>query len=190
MSDKRKLAGKLKDKRYRDAFVASQVRVTIPFQVRALRAQRGWDQKTLAEKAGMLQPRISEIETPGTPLTLRTIQRIASGFDVGLIVRFAPFGDLIRFSDEFSPDTFRVPSFPDEQFASDHQRVDRGSAETGQGVKSNVVELHTVKSKHITTGATRSSLDNDGTAATTTIASSDMARGISGESTFSEVANG
>lgn len=64
----------------------------------------------------MLQPRISAMEQPGYGnFTLETLKRLASAFDVALIVRFAPYSELIRWSDTFSPDSFKVPSFEKEQ---------------------------------------------------------------------------
>lgn len=104
-----------KNKEHRAAYVSSQINIGIPFQIRALRKQRKWDQKNLALEAGMLQPRISAMESPGYgSLNLDTLQRLAAAFDVALIVRFAPFGELIRWSDGFSPDDFVIPSFGDE----------------------------------------------------------------------------
>jgi transcriptional regulator with XRE-family HTH domain len=106
---------RLKNKRYRDAFVASQISVGLPFQIRALREQRGWKQAHLAEKAGMLQPRISAMESPGgAKFNLETLRRLASAFDVGLAVRFVPFSDLVGWSERFSPDDFKIPSFSEE----------------------------------------------------------------------------
>jgi len=106
-----KLIQKLKDPEYRKAFVASQINIGIPFQIRALQKARGWTQEQLAEKAGMLQPRISAMRKPGqSKLNLETIRRLAEAFDCGLIVRFAPFSELVRWSDQFEPDTFNVPS--------------------------------------------------------------------------------
>jgi len=61
-----KLWEKMKDPEYRRAFVASQINIGIPFQIRALLKSRpGWKQETLAERTGMLQPRISGLMTPG-----------------------------------------------------------------------------------------------------------------------------
>lgn len=106
----------LKRKTYREAFVRSQINVGIPFQVRALREKKGWKQTQLAEASGMLQPRISAIERPGeSKLNLETLLRLAGAFDVGLVVRFAPFSQMLRWAEEFSPDTFQVPSFTQEQ---------------------------------------------------------------------------
>jgi transcriptional regulator with XRE-family HTH domain len=109
------LVAELKDKRYRDGYVASQITFGLPLQIRALRAERDWTQGELADAAGMTQPRIAEIEKPGKRrLNLETLLRIASAYDVGLEVRFVPFGKLVGDSEGFSPDSFRVPSFDDE----------------------------------------------------------------------------
>ena len=60
------LTRELREKQYRDAYVDSQIRVGLPFQIRALRKSRdNMTQSALAEKAEMSQPRISEIESPG-----------------------------------------------------------------------------------------------------------------------------
>jgi len=102
----------LKNKKYRDAFVASQISVNLPFQIRALREQRGWKQSILAAKSDMLQPRISAMESPGAAkFNLETLRRIASAFDVALVVRFVPFSELVDWSEQFNPDTFKIPDF-------------------------------------------------------------------------------
>jgi hypothetical protein len=63
----------------------------------------------------MLQPRIAAMERPsGSEPNLRTLKRLASAFDVALIVRFAPFSELVEWAEKFSPDTFTVPSFEDD----------------------------------------------------------------------------
>jgi transcriptional regulator with XRE-family HTH domain len=109
------LVAELKQKKYRDQYVASQINIGLPFQVRALRQQRNWTQGQLASKTGMAQPRISEIETAGTRhLNLETLLRLASAFDVALDVRFVPFSELVDRSDAFDPDSFAVPSFSTE----------------------------------------------------------------------------
>lgn len=110
----RKIA-RLKDKAYRDAFVASQISVGLPFQIRSLREERNMKQSDLAEKTGMLQPRISAMESPGgAKFTLETLRRVASAFDVALVVRFAPFSELLGWSEGFDPDEFSVPSFSND----------------------------------------------------------------------------
>lgn len=115
MSTKRTMERLKRSKPNRAAFVASQINIGIPFQIRALRKQREWDQKKLAHESGMLQPRISAMEKPGYgSLTLETLKRLAAAFDVALVVRFAPFSELVRWHDKFSPDEFAIPDFDEE----------------------------------------------------------------------------
>lgn len=117
------LIGELKDKEYRDAYVASQIAIGLPFQVRALRVSKGWTQEQLAERAGMSQPRIAEIEKPGKRrFNLETLLRIASAHDVGLEVRFAPFGQIIAHDESFDPDSFTVPTFEEELAAAEQKK--------------------------------------------------------------------
>jgi len=115
VSENSKLVQELQDKATRDAFVSSQMSIPLAFQILALREQRGLTQKQLAEKADMLQPRIAAMERPsGSEPNLRTLKRLASAFDVALIVRFVPFSELTEWAERFSPDTFMVPSFEDD----------------------------------------------------------------------------
>jgi transcriptional regulator with XRE-family HTH domain len=109
------LAVQLREKEYRDAFVASQIRIGLPMQCRALRESREWTQPQLAEAAGMSQPRISEIERPGErKLNLETLLRLASAFDVALQVRFVPFSQLVDDDDSIHFDSFEVAKFEND----------------------------------------------------------------------------
>jgi transcriptional regulator with XRE-family HTH domain len=109
------LTNELRDKAYRDAYVASQIRVGIPFQVRGLRKQRNLSQGELASLAGMAQPRISEIERPGERnFNIDTLLRLAAGLDVALQISFVPFSKLVDQSESFDPDNFQVPDFETE----------------------------------------------------------------------------
>jgi len=120
VSTKKTMARLAKSKAHRAAYVSSQISIGIPYQVRALRKRAGWGQKRLAAESGMMQPRISAIENPGEgDLNLDTLKRLAAAFDVALIVRFAPFSELIRWSDRFSPDEFEVPSFGKDESLSE-----------------------------------------------------------------------
>jgi transcriptional regulator with XRE-family HTH domain len=109
------LIAEMRDKAYRDAYVGSQIRMTLPLQVRELRKRREWTQPQLAEYAGMAQPRISELEKPGERrLTIETLLRLASAFDVALQVRFVAFGELIDWSEGLDIDNFAVQPFETE----------------------------------------------------------------------------
>lgn len=112
MTTKANLTKKLrKSKEYRSAFVDAEISVGIPFQIRALREKRGWSQQDLAEAATLMQPRICAMEQAGYgSFTLSTLKKLAAAFDVGLVVRFASFGEMAEWADKFSPDTFEVPT--------------------------------------------------------------------------------
>ena len=110
-----KLVSKLRDTEYRKAYIASQINIGIPYQLRALMKSRGWTQEQLAEQAGMLQPRISAMLSPGkTQPNIKTLRRLAEAFDCGLMVRFVPFSELVMRSERFDPESFSVKSFQQE----------------------------------------------------------------------------
>ena len=110
-----KLWQKLRNKAHRDGYMEAQLSIEVPFQIRALRKARGWTQAQLSERCGIPQARISYVEQPGRdPLSLRTLYRLASAFDVGLLVQFVSFSELVRREAEFNPETFRVISFKDD----------------------------------------------------------------------------
>ena len=109
------LGQKLREKEYRDAYVAAQLSVTIPLQIRALRNQRGWTQAHLAKAAGMKQSQISRVETAGQGLpSVNTLLRIASAFDVGLLTWFVPYSELVVREQTFSPEGFVVAGFKED----------------------------------------------------------------------------
>ena len=116
MSSISRIWKKLQVKEYRDGYTEAQLSVEVPFQIRALRKTRGWTQAQLAERCGIPQARISHVEQPGRdPLSLRTLYRLSAAFDVGLLVQFVPFSELVRREAAFDPKTFRVSSFKDDR---------------------------------------------------------------------------
>jgi transcriptional regulator with XRE-family HTH domain len=132
----------MESKEYRDAFVAEQIFSRLPLKVRALREQRGLSQKELGERAGMAQAWVSKLEDPNYgKLTISTLLRLASAFDVGLHIDFVPFSQVLGFSTSLSEESFRVPSF-----AEDMERVEKeesdvaAAARVGAGV--NVLHYH------------------------------------------------
>jgi transcriptional regulator with XRE-family HTH domain len=117
---KRRIIEKLKDREYRDAFAKEHIDTGIPFQIRALRKQQGrkWTQKQLGKRAGMAQETISRIEDPNYgKLTLETLKRLASAFDIGLMVRFVPFSELVDWEVSLTPTSLEAASF-DKDFYS------------------------------------------------------------------------
>ena len=120
-----KLWKKLQTKEYRDGYAEAQLSIEIPFQIRALRKARGWTQAKLADLCGIPQARISHIEQPGRdPLSLRTLYRLSSAFDVGLLVQFFSFSELVHREALFNPETFSVPSFEDDQLERETYSTD------------------------------------------------------------------
>jgi len=114
MPTRDELIESLKEKKYRDAFVSSQINIGIPYQIRALRGKRS--QGDLPILSGMKQPRISAIERPGNgSLNLNTLKRVAAALDVALMVRFVPFSELVEWAETFSPDSFAVPDFGSDE---------------------------------------------------------------------------
>ena len=108
-------SAEIMNKQYRHGLVNAQIEVDLPLQIRALRKQLVGTQPELEKLTGMKQSRISAMEKPGgAHFTLETLRRLAEAFDVALVVRFAPFSELLDWSDRFSPDEFRVPSFEQE----------------------------------------------------------------------------
>lgn len=94
---------KLRNKEYRDSFVASQISNTIAAQIFSLREARGWKQAEVAARAGMKQSRISDLEDPNYEnYQTRTLVKLASAFDVGLVVRFVPFSELAKLWDLYT----------------------------------------------------------------------------------------
>lgn len=119
------LREKLKSKEYRDAFVRAHIETGVPFQVRAIREQRKMSQERLATLLGTSQPGVARIESPDRRLDLKTLMRVASAFDVALIVRFVPFSNLARWVENLSAETLTVPSF-----AEDHELAGKGVTQT------------------------------------------------------------
>src|SRR5882672_4167744 len=100
---KETLLEKLTDQSYREAFISDEIDVGIPMQLRAMREARGWKQKEVAEKTGTKQSRFSLMEKPGYgKFSLNTLKKLVAIFDVGLLVSFVPFGEMIDFVDSMS----------------------------------------------------------------------------------------
>jgi transcriptional regulator with XRE-family HTH domain len=114
-SDLQVFKAELSDPETRHLRVEARIRAGIPLQIRAMREMRGWTQGQLAEKVGTTQNTISRLESPASNApNVSTLERLAEAFDVGLIVRFAPFSDFFDFNRRMSKDSVAVPSFDAE----------------------------------------------------------------------------
>ncbi len=114
---KKKLIEKLKHKEYRDAFVEENINVGIPFQIKALREQRELTQKDFEELSGMKQALISRLENPDySGFTLATLKKIASVYDIGLIVRFVPISDLVKWDLNLNSESLKALSYKEDPY--------------------------------------------------------------------------
>lgn len=116
---RQKIIEDLKDKEYRDAFAVEHIDTGIPFQIRTLREQkdRKLTQKELGIRAGMAQETISRIEDPNYgKLTLKTLKRLASVFDVALMVKFIPFSELVEWELRLTPNSLDAVSFENDPY--------------------------------------------------------------------------
>ena len=113
---KKRSIEKLKNREYRDSFVSSSVDVGVAFQIRVLRKQRKYTQKKMAKMLSTQQERISFLENPSNSPSLSTLKRIANAFDVGLIVRFVPMGELLEWQLNLSSNSLDVTSFEEDPY--------------------------------------------------------------------------
>jgi transcriptional regulator with XRE-family HTH domain len=99
----------MKDKEYRESFVAAQISNTISAQIHTMRQTRGWTQAELASRCDMRQSRISALEDPDFDnVEIGTLRRIAAAFDVALMVRFVRFSEVARLSSSMNSAEFDV----------------------------------------------------------------------------------
>ena len=112
-----------RNKPTRAQFIASHISKGIAFQIRAIRDHLRWSQTDVAGQVGMTQNAISRLESAeyGRP-TLTTLKRLASAFDVGLVVRFVPFSEIVdwvsgtpRVIAGISAETLAPASFDEEE---------------------------------------------------------------------------
>ena len=109
-----------RSKKYREEFVAAQVKRGIPFQVRKLMKQFDLSQQELAERAGLTQGVVSRAADPDYGnLTLNTIIRIAAGFDIAFVGKFVPFTELTKWYSDLPNEALIEP------FAVEHERLER-----------------------------------------------------------------
>ena len=139
LSGKSKLQMLLTDVDYRASYLRAKLAVNIPSQIRALRRrQDDMTQIELAEKAGMLQSRISTMERPGSvKFNIETLIRLAAAFRVGLLVKFVPFSEVVKHENSFAQDEFDVTTIEnDSEFlyptqASTATPITSGASRTG-----------------------------------------------------------
>lgn len=79
----------------KDEFHWRQATQTLPAQIRGMRAQKKWTQKELARRAGIHWSTVIRLEDDCSNASIRVLERIASAFDVALIIRFGPWSQAL-----------------------------------------------------------------------------------------------
>ena len=149
-----RLLTEIEDKEYRRGLVEGHAKDTIAFQLKQLRKALNWEQRDVAKELGnpKLQPMISRYENPDYgKYSITTLLELAAVFDVALVVRFAPFSELVEWDLSSSPKTLcPSPYAKDEGLAHlaayagrEESRSDlsnMGEMNQGRGEKQNAVD--------------------------------------------------
>lgn len=114
MNDRSGLISRLlREPDFRAAYIRAKLDVLIPSQLRALRQDK--TQLELAQMADMKQSRISAMETPGlVNFNRETLVRMAATHNVGLVVKFVPFSEMLEWENSYSQDAFTVTQLADD----------------------------------------------------------------------------
>lgn len=111
---------------YRKAYVEAQTDIGFQFQLRIMRKARGWSQAELARRSGLLQSTISRLEQPSSQLPSRKVLlKLASAFDVALIVRFLSFPDFYRLTKNKTSKALNAASYQTSAPAQGEQERER-----------------------------------------------------------------
>lgn len=128
-----KLISKLRDRDFRSAFVSSRINNFLAFQIRALRQKKKWSQVELAKRLKTSQNAVSRMENPSYGKhSITTLKRLGEIFDVGVVVWFVPFSELIKRAANLSTENVIVPSFEEEFGTTDHDDVESEREEKEQ----------------------------------------------------------
>lgn len=102
----------MKNPKARRAYIEAEVASGLAHQIRALRTQRGWTQKDLADKLGTTQAAISRLEDPSYGrFSIKTLLDVGAAFDVALQVRFVSFVRLLQETRSVSREQLEVEPF-------------------------------------------------------------------------------
>jgi transcriptional regulator with XRE-family HTH domain len=136
-------------KEARRQFTESHLNKGLAYQLRATRDKLGWSQEELAKRAHMNQNAISRLESHnyGKP-TITTLKRLAEAMNVGLVVRFVPFSEMVNWvsgtpyvCNGLTNDALAVPSFDDEESRQVFAEVEVGPLhDLGTGAADSAVQ--------------------------------------------------
>lgn len=105
-----RLAGELRDKRFRDAYVAASNRRTLAQQVRKFRGNES--QAAFAQVLGKQPTMVARLENPSySGWSLRTMLEVAEALDVAVFVRFVDYPTFLNLSDDLSDEAMRPTAY-------------------------------------------------------------------------------
>jgi DNA repair exonuclease SbcCD nuclease subunit len=114
----RSLIEKMRDKRYRDGYVAAHTRQILAKQMREFRGDLS--QTEFAEEMGKRQTVISRLENPSyVGWTLSTMFEIARKQNVAVFVRFVDFPTFLRLSEDMSENALHPRAYDEAHVEED-----------------------------------------------------------------------
>ncbi len=123
-----RIRNELRDKEDRTDYAVEFGDSSIALQIKTLRLRRGWTQAELGDLADMHQSRISEMESVDySSWSVTTLRRLATAFDLPLVVQFASWGEFLDDIMGMSREALERPSFeadPALRAAPDDSRSD------------------------------------------------------------------
>jgi len=123
------------DKEYAHAYMEEFSNMAIAAQIKALREQRGWTQKQLAEASGMKQERICALEDVDYDAwTIKVLRRLAKAFDVTVKISFEKFSSSLLDISEMNAETLKRTSREEDLKAFNSNRFGRKETLWGQPV--------------------------------------------------------
>ncbi|HEM7889458.1 MULTISPECIES: helix-turn-helix transcriptional regulator [Burkholderia cepacia complex] len=107
---------KLRKKPYRDAFTKAHLVQGLAFQIKELRLSHNLTQEQLAKALELgSQSAVARLEDPGYGrMSLQTLLKVASYFDVALLTKFVSYSKLIQETEDLSPEAIAPKPFNDE----------------------------------------------------------------------------
>jgi transcriptional regulator with XRE-family HTH domain len=138
-------------KESRAKFVESHLNRTIAYQIRSLRDRESWTQKQLAEQLGIDYANnvSARLENPhyGSH-SLTTLKKVASVFDVALVVWFVPFSRLADWATNtphvdagLRPEFYNIPAFDKDVLHAEPSAEIEGSKAALRGAGASDIEV-------------------------------------------------
>lgn len=128
-----------KDKEYAHGYMEEIINAYIATQIKTLREQQEWTQAELAEKSGMLQPRIPLIENVNntSSLNLETLRKLARAFDLVLCVSFENFSRAMPLINRLTPESLQRTPREGDLFPEPLWLGNKASSDTPQRSRRN-----------------------------------------------------